>query len=78
MIGAAGRSERERIVACVSAGGALDKEGLKRFASNRLPDWQMPRAWWFVDSIPANERGKIRRDFWRDEYLKAHSQPSPG
>lgn len=77
-IGAAGHSERERIVACVSACGALDSEGLKRFATSRLPDWQMPRAWWFVDSIPANGRGKIRRDFWRDEYLKTHGQPPTG
>jgi len=50
---------------------------LKRFASSRLPDWQMPRAWWLVDSIPANERGKIRRDYWKDAYLKTHNHQLP-
>ena len=68
--GGAGRPERDHIVACVAADGGLSPEDLKQFAASRLPDWQMPRAWWFVDSIPANERGKIRRDYWKVEYLK--------
>jgi long-chain acyl-CoA synthetase len=66
----AGLPERDRIVACVAVGGPLGPEELKQFAASRLPDWQMPRVWWFVDSIAANERGKIRRDYWKSEYLK--------
>lgn len=58
----------ERIVACVVADGRGGAEPLKQFLLRRLPAWQAPRDWWFVDSLNINCRGKISRAEWRRRY----------
>ena len=60
----------DRIVACVVANGdgLADAEPLRQFLLRSLPAWQMPRDWWFVDSLSANNRGKISRAEWRQRY----------
>jgi acyl-coenzyme A synthetase/AMP-(fatty) acid ligase len=62
----------ETIAACVSAGGELAEETLKRFVEKSLPDWQMPRHWWFVADLAAGERGKISRAKWRERFLASN------
>lgn len=59
----------DRIVACVVAHGLAEAEPLRQFLLRNLPSWQMPRDWWFVDSLNANTRGKISRAEWRQRYL---------
>lgn len=59
----------DRIVACVVADGIAEAEPLRQFLLRNLPSWQMPRDWWFVDSLNANSRGKISRADWRRRYL---------
>lgn len=56
------------IVACV-AGAHETPESLRQFAMEHLPAWQVPREWWFVDSLEANGRGKLSRAAWRKRYL---------
>src|SRR5439155_21280058 len=64
-------SERgEIIVACLAANSEVTRETLKQFLMTKLPAWQVPREWWFVDSLQANERGKLSRQEWRRRYLK--------
>ena len=58
------------IVACVVANGTGDSAGLKQFLLERLPGWQVPREWWFVESLGANPRGKTPRSEWRRKYLE--------
>lgn len=65
--GSLGRSES--IVAVVVAEEGIDRGALKDFALGRLPSWQAPRDWWFVDSLPADARGKTSRAAWRERYL---------
>jgi acyl-coenzyme A synthetase/AMP-(fatty) acid ligase len=60
----------ETIVACLSANGNLTGDALKEFLGNQLPAWQVPREWWFVDSLEANQRGKLSRAEWRKRYLE--------
>ncbi len=63
------RGERgDRIVACVVADGPKETEPLKQFLRHALPAWQVPRDWWFVDSLSANTRGKISRAEWKERY----------
>ena len=62
----AGRGET--IVACVVARSGARSEALKQFALARLPSWQVPRAWWFVESLEADQRGKISRAEWRRRF----------
>ncbi len=61
----------ETIAACVSGGGDLAEEVLKRFVGKSLPDWQIPRHWWLVADLAEGERGKISRAKWRERFLEA-------
>ena len=63
----------EVIVACVAASGTHDSSALKQFLLSRLPGWQVPREWWFVESLGANARGKIPRAEWRRKYLESRA-----
>jgi acyl-coenzyme A synthetase/AMP-(fatty) acid ligase len=64
----------ESIAACVSGGNELAEESLKQFIGKSLPDWQMPRHWWFVDDLSEGERGKISRAKWRERFLSSNSK----
>ena len=59
----------DMIVACVASASVTQAEELRQFLLSRLPAWQVPRQWWFVDSLSANSRGKISRDVWRRRFL---------
>src|SRR5207249_2179279 len=39
----------ELIVACVAAESTLTGESLRQYVMTKLPAWQAPREWWFVD-----------------------------
>jgi acyl-coenzyme A synthetase/AMP-(fatty) acid ligase len=59
----------EIIVACVVAEpGAND--ALRQYLLEKLPAWQVPREWWWLDSLAANERGKISRAEWRRRFME--------
>lgn len=59
----------DAIVACVDARPEVGAEALKAFLLARLPAWQVPRTWWFVDALAANHRGKISPAEWRAKFL---------
>ena len=66
-------SDAERadiIVACLAVKGPVTGEKLKQFLLERLPAWQVPREWMFVESLEANQRGKISRMEWRKRWLE--------
>jgi long-chain acyl-CoA synthetase len=67
----------ETIVACVAGGSAEMSESLRQFALTNLPAWQVPREWWFVETLEANGRGKLSRAEWRRRYLEAARGDSP-
>ena len=61
-----GNSSRgEFIVACVVVPAGATEETLKQFLLARLPAWQVPREWKFVESLAPNARGKLSRAEWR-------------
>jgi long-chain acyl-CoA synthetase len=60
----------EMIVACVAVRTEIAADVLRRYLLEKLPAWQTPRAWWIVDELPANERGKVSRAEWRRRYLE--------
>jgi acyl-CoA synthetase (AMP-forming)/AMP-acid ligase II len=59
----------EEIVACIATRNSVPAENLKQYLLARLPAWQIPRDWWFVDSLETNQRGKLSRSEWRKKYL---------
>ena len=65
---AAGRGEL--IVACVVVKSATTDRALRDYLSARLPAWQIPREWWFVESLEPNQRGKLSRAEWRRRYAE--------
>ncbi len=64
----------EIIVAGVVAATVVSGAVLKAFLLERLPPWQVPRAWWFIEALPANERGKVSRAEWRQRFLASRAQ----
>ena len=65
--GDAGRGEA--IVACVAANAGVTSQQLKQFLLSQLAPWQIPREWIFVEALPTNERGKLSRAEWRNQFL---------
>jgi len=64
-----GAGRGDSIVACVVARNPTNRRELKEFLLPRLPSWQIPREWWFVDSLEPNHRGKLSRAEWRKRFL---------
>jgi acyl-CoA synthetase (AMP-forming)/AMP-acid ligase II len=58
------------IVACVAANRHNLAKELKQFLLRKLPNWQVPREWWFVPALAVNPRGKISRAHWREKFLE--------
>lgn len=68
----------EDVVASVVADASVTSEILRSHLLSRLPAWQVPRRWWFLNDLPANERGKLSRAAWRQRFLAAQvSSTSP-
>jgi acyl-CoA synthetase (AMP-forming)/AMP-acid ligase II len=67
----------ETIVACVVGKGAVPGESLRQFALAHLAAWQVPREWWFVETLEVNGRGKLSRAEWRKRYLESGRMSSP-
>jgi long-chain acyl-CoA synthetase len=59
----------EKIAACIVTKEKVSSETLKQFLLAKLPAWQIPREWNFVDSLETNQRGKLSRSEWRRHYL---------
>jgi acyl-CoA synthetase (AMP-forming)/AMP-acid ligase II len=59
----------EMILACVVGDPGVTEPALRSSLLSRLPAWQIPRAWWFVDDLEADARGKVARAEWRRRYL---------
>jgi acyl-coenzyme A synthetase/AMP-(fatty) acid ligase len=59
--------DRTEIIAAVVVSDAGETE-LKKFLLDKLPAWQMPREWLFVDSVMTNARGKVSRAEWRKRF----------
>jgi acyl-CoA synthetase (AMP-forming)/AMP-acid ligase II len=76
VFGAPGPDHRtETIVACAVTRSPTTAETLKQHLLASLPAWQIPREWWFVPSLEANQRGKLARDVWRQRYLATKRTP---
>jgi acyl-coenzyme A synthetase/AMP-(fatty) acid ligase len=60
----------EIIVACVAVRSGAAADGLRQFLLAKLPAWQVPRQWVFVESLPTNQRGKLSRAEWRRRLLE--------
>ena len=53
-------AERTETIVAFVVGEARERE-LKHFLLEKLPAWQVPRHWQFVEALPASGRGKVSR-----------------
>jgi long-chain acyl-CoA synthetase len=60
----------ELIAAVVAARGQGSADTLRQFLLGRLPPWQVPREWRFVESLQTNARGKVSRAEWRNRFIE--------
>jgi len=67
----------ENIVACIVSNEPVTAEDLKQSLLARLPAWQVPREWWFVDTLSRSLRGKISRVEWRKRFLEHRRGDTP-
>jgi long-chain acyl-CoA synthetase len=70
-------SRTESIVACVVFRLTSTVEELRRHLLSKLPAWQVPRDWWFVESLEASHRGKLSRAEWRRRFMERPAAPDP-
>jgi acyl-CoA synthetase (AMP-forming)/AMP-acid ligase II len=56
----------------------LSAESLKQFLLEKVPAWQIPRDWMFVDRLDANGRGKLSRAEWRRRFLETDGVEARG
>ena len=61
----------ETVAAVVAPAGCASEADLRAHLHERLPPWQVPRTWVFVESLQANGRGKISRREWRERLLES-------
>ncbi len=65
----------DQIIACVAAHGPHPAAELKKFLLHKLPSWQVPRHWRFVESLETDHRGKLSRLEWRRRFLNNKMEP---
>lgn len=61
VFGRASTLRNQEVVACVVAAEKTDEAALLEYCRTRLSGWQVPKRIFLLESLPANERGKISR-----------------
>jgi acyl-coenzyme A synthetase/AMP-(fatty) acid ligase len=61
VFGRASSLRHQEVVACVVAAKEIDEAMLLEFCRKRLSAWQVPKRIFLLETLPANERGKISR-----------------
>ncbi len=57
------------VTAVIESNASISQGELRAFLQERLPVWQIPRHWHFVDVLAFNSRGKLSRTEWRQKLM---------
>ncbi|MFB4316550.1 long-chain fatty acid--CoA ligase [Actinomadura sp. 21ATH] len=60
--------ERPLASVVVREGAAVTAEALREFLSGRIPKWQLPERWSFIESVPKTSVGKFDKKVLRRRY----------
>ena len=66
----------EWVAACVVLGPAGNGREIRAYLQARLPAWQVPREWRFVEKLAPNPRGKLSRRALRERFFPMPQEPS--
>ena len=64
----------EEIVAyiVVRDGMSLTEEEINAYCAETLPDYRLPKQFYFIDALPKNDRGKVRRPDLQEMWNQDH------
>ena len=62
--------ERPLAGVVVRAGAAVTPEELCAFLARRMPRWQVPERWAFIEEVPKTSVGKFAKTRMRDAYAR--------
>jgi fatty-acyl-CoA synthase len=60
--------ERPLAAVVVAPGSSVTPDELRAYLSERLPRWQLPERWTFIDEVPKTSVGKFQKTALRDKY----------
>jgi malonyl-CoA/methylmalonyl-CoA synthetase len=64
-----GGERGDLVVAAVVTQSPATSDALRQFLLERIPAWQVPRDWLFVETLTSNRLGKVSRSEWRQRYV---------
>jgi fatty-acyl-CoA synthase len=62
--------ERPLAAVVVAAGSTVTPEELRAFLAERVPRWQLPERWAFIDEVPKTSVGKFAKTRMRDAFAR--------
>jgi fatty-acyl-CoA synthase len=62
--------ERPLAAVVVPAGSTITAAELRAFLAGRVPRWQLPERWCFIDEVPKTSVGKFAKTRMRDAYAR--------
>ena len=54
-------------------GETLTSEEIKQYCAPTLPDYKAPKQVYFVADLPKNDRGKVKRDVLKEQWMAQHA-----
>ncbi len=54
------------------SGAQVTENDVKQHCAGWLPDYRIPKQVYFVDELPKNDRGKVKRDLLQEKWLADH------
>jgi fatty-acyl-CoA synthase len=66
--------ERPLAAVVLAAGASVTADDLRAFLAERLPRWQLPEHWSFIDEVPKTSVGKFAKTRMREAYAKGEYQ----
>ncbi|MFD0851817.1 fatty acid--CoA ligase, partial [Actinomadura adrarensis] len=62
--------ERPLASVVVREGAAVSAAQLKEFLTGRIPKWQLPERWSFIEAVPKTSVGKFDKKVLRRQYAE--------
>jgi acyl-coenzyme A synthetase/AMP-(fatty) acid ligase len=66
-------SRCEEAVACINVCKEITERELRDVVASLLPSWQVPRQFWFCNTLEPDARGKFPRAAWRQKWREAQA-----
>ena len=62
----------EKLVAVIERRGSLNKTEISAYLKSRLADFKVPKIYEFIDHLPREDSGKVKKQLIKEDYLAKH------